>query len=44
MLFPIPRLVEGDNELAKLSPMEIVLLKQAFLDLGDRGNDLQQYF
>ncbi len=26
------------------SPMAIALLKQAVLDLGDRGRDLQQYF
>ena len=28
----------------KPSPMEVNLLKQAVLDLGDRGKDLQQYF
>ncbi|WP_190316106.1 helix-turn-helix domain-containing protein [Pseudanabaena sp. UWO310] len=26
------------------SPMAIALLKQAVLDLGDRGRDLQKYF
>jgi len=28
----------------KPSPMAVNLLKQAVLDLGDRGKDLQQYF
>ena len=28
----------------KPSPMAIALLKQAVLDLGDRGKDLQEYF
>ena len=28
----------------KPSPMAVNLLKQAVLDLGDRGKDLQKYF
>ncbi|MCA6524035.1 MAG: helix-turn-helix transcriptional regulator [Pseudanabaena sp. M051S1SP2A07QC] len=39
-----PSLSRWRNGHHQPSPMAIALLKQAVLDLGDRGRDLQKYF
>jgi transcriptional regulator with XRE-family HTH domain len=39
-----PSLSRWRNGHHQPSPMAIALLKQAVLDLGDRGKDLHQYF
>ncbi|MFM7886733.1 MAG: helix-turn-helix domain-containing protein [Pseudanabaena sp.] len=39
-----PSLSRWRNGHHQPSPMAIALLKQAVLDLGDRGTDLQKYF
>ena len=39
-----PSLSRWKNGHHQPSPMAIALLKQAVLDLGDLGKDLQQYF
>jgi transcriptional regulator with XRE-family HTH domain len=39
-----PSLSRWRNGHNQPSPMAIALLKQAVLDLGDRGRDLQKYF
>ncbi len=39
-----PSLSRWKNGHHQPSPMAIALLKQAVVDLGDRGRDLQQYF
>lgn len=39
-----PSLSRWHNEYHQLTPMEIALLKQAVVDLGDWGKDLYEHF